>query len=678
MTDVNDKAPYFPNPPYIATLEENAPPGTSVTVVQAVDEDDPSKQSGNTQIKYSLDDDSDGRFAVDETTALITALTTFDREEEEDDVYHITIRATDQGTPQLSGTTPVTIQIHDSNDHRPQFYPKEYTASVPENAFPGFYVTAVNATDDDIGFNAALEFTIVSGNVPYAFYIKPLTGQVLVSGELDFESNPSYTLKINVSDLGIPQQTSNELATLHIKILDANDHPPVFSPDDYSISIFENTTIETSLLTLITTDEDTDIATPLSFEILSGDRADIFDVKPDPSNIRLGILYTTAGLDRESVDSYTLEIIVKDEDGLFDTCSVTITVLDVNDNGPHFVPSFFVGSILENIADPQFVVTLNAYDPDEPSNGSPFSYTILNGTVNDNFIIRPSTADIFSNGIFRYEEKREWKIWVEVTDSGNPVMSNITIVYIRIRDSINNNLPFNSSMTIILNAYQGKFAGGEIGKVYYQDDDFEVDENEYKIFSQNPASYFTVDAKSGNLSAQKDIPEGNYGLFVQVKEKPRNAGKPNVVFSAVNVIVQSISVEAVRMSTTIQFVDIHRAAILVGDYYSVLSTSLLKFFAVNLGGVTTSSDVLIFSIQRDLVNTQAINVQIAVRNSMYASGFMTSTEVLSKLAENRDSLQNIGKSLARDLWVERCISSFFVSKKNGVSPCLKTYQYQKT
>ena len=611
-------------------------------VVQAVDEDDPSTR-GNTKIRYTLDDDSEGRFAVDETTALISTRTTFDREEE-DNEYNITIRATDHGVPELSGTTVVTIKIQDANDHQPQFNPKEYSTSVPENAFPGFYVTTVNATDGDIGFNAKFEFTIVAGNEPYAFYIDPSTGQIMVSGALDFESKSSYTLKINVSDQGIPQMTTSELATVDITILDANDHPPVFEPDNYLTSIYENVAIGTSLLTLTTTDGDTAIETPLFFEVIFGDRADIFDVKSDPNDRHLGILYTTAALDRETLDTYTLEIVAKDEDGLFDICVVTVTVLDVNDNGPHFVPPFYVGSIFENIADPQFVVTLNAYDPDEPSNGAPFSYRIINGTVNDNFVVRPNTAEIYSNGMFKYEEKQEWEIWVEATDSGNPSMSNLTIVYIQIKDSINNNEPFNASMTIVLNAYQGQFAGGVIGKAYYQDNDFEVDQNGYQIASQNPGSYFTIDTRTGNLSAPKDIPIGFYGLFVKITEKNRNVAQPKVAFSAIYVIVQNISQVAVRMSSTVQFVNIHKETIFVGDYYSILDTVLPRFFTANLGGVSAPSDVFIFSIQRDLVNNHAINVQFAVRNILYPSKFMSSTDVLTKLLENRASLQQIGES----------------------------------
>lgn len=133
--------------------------------------------------------------------------------------------------------------------------------------------------------------------------------------------------------------------------MDVNDYFLVFFLDDYSIFIFENIIIEILLLIFIIIDEDIDIVMLFFFEILLGDWVDIFDVKLDLSNIWLGILYIIVGLDCELVDSYILEIIVKDEDGFFDICFVIIIVLDVNDNGLYFVLFFFVGSILENIVD---------------------------------------------------------------------------------------------------------------------------------------------------------------------------------------------------------------------------------------------------------------------------------------------------------------------------------------
>lgn len=617
-------------------------------VVQAIDEDNPSEE-GNTDLTYTLDDDSNGLFVIDRTSGLISNTMTFDREGDPENEYNVTVRATDKGAPQLSGTTIVTIRVEDANDHKPKFDPLEYRASVPENAYPGYFVTEVNATDGDLGFNALLEFTTVSGNDPYAFFINPASGVIMVSGELDYESRKIYTLKINVSDQGIPKQTSAELATVFITILDVNDHPPVFVPDEYSISVKEDVAVGTSLLSLVTTDIDVGTETKLWFTVEFGDPADIFDVKPDPNDPSIGILYIAAPLDRESVSSYKLEIKAEDADKLFAICFVTVTVLDVNDNGPHFVPPLYLGSIVEKVSTPQLVVTLSAYDPDEPTNGPPFEYEILNGTVEGNFYIEPSTktsttAEIYSSGSyeFSYEDKREWKLWVQVTDSGNPAMSNITVVYIVVKDSVNNNEPFNATMTIILNSYKGHFVGGDIGMVYYRDNDFEVDENGYKIATQNPGSYFTIDANTGHLSAPKDIPTGNYGLFVRITEKNRNdVSQPKVVFAGVNVIVRNISETAVQKSTTVQFVQIHKEALFVGDYYSKLDEVLGAIFRYDGGDYYIQYYVYIFSIQMDVDNPQAINVQLAVNT--YKNEYWSATDVLTKLLEKRSSLENIGK-----------------------------------
>ena len=630
-------------------------------VVQAIDEDDPSEE-GNTDLTYTLDDDSNGLFVIDRTSGLIYNTMTFDREGDPENEYNVTVRATDKGAPQLSGTTIVTIRVEDANDHKPKFDPLEYRASVPENAYPGYFVTKVNATDGDLGFNALLEFTTVSGNNPYAFFINPATGVIMVSGELDYESRKIYTLKINVSDQGIPQQTSAELATVYITILDVNDHPPVFVPDEYSISVKEDVAVGTSLLSLVTTDIDVGTGTKLWFTVEFGDPADIFDVKPDPNDPSIGILYLAAPLDRESVSSYKLEIKAEDADKLFAICFVTVTVLDVNDNGPHFVPPLYLGSIVEKVSTPQLVVTLSAYDPDEPTNGPPFEYEILNGTVEGNFYIEPrtktsTTAEIYSSGSyeFSYEDKQEWKLWVQVTDSGNPAMSNITVVYIVVKDSVNNNEPFNATMTIILNSYKGHFVGGDIGKVYYRDNDFEVDENGYKIATQNPGSYFTIDANTGHLSAPKDIPTGNYGLFVRITEKNRNdVSQPKVVFAGVNVIVRNISETAVQKSTTVKFVQIHKEALFVGDYYSKLYEVLGAMFRYDGGDYYIQYYVYIFSIQMDVDNPQAINVQLAVNT--YKNEYWSATDVLTKLLEKRSSLENIGKIIFFLIWVQKIVS----------------------
>ena len=71
--------------------------------------------------------------------------------------------------------------------------------SVTENASLGAVVGTVAATDADA--NSSLStWTIVSGNTGSVFAINPATGQITVSGALNFEGTPSYSLGITVSD----------------------------------------------------------------------------------------------------------------------------------------------------------------------------------------------------------------------------------------------------------------------------------------------------------------------------------------------------------------------------------------------------------------------------------------------------------------------------------------------
>lgn len=107
-------------------------------------------------------------------------------------------------------------------------------------------------------------------------------------------------------------------------------------------------------------------------------------------------------------------------------------------------------------------------------------------------------------------------------DNGNFVMLNIIVVYIEVKDFVNNNVFFNVIMMIILNLYQGCFVGGVIGKVYYRDNDFGVDENGYIIMMQNLGLFFILDINMGYFFVLENIFVGNYGFFVCVIEKNRN------------------------------------------------------------------------------------------------------------------------------------------------------------
>ncbi|KAG8004171.1 Cadherin-related family member 2, partial [Nibea albiflora] len=76
----------------------------------------------------------------------------------------INVTATDKGTPPLSATVPVIINIEDVNDKKPHFEKSSYAFSVKEGE-KGAPVGSVYAVDLDqtVDFNR-ISFRIVSGS----------------------------------------------------------------------------------------------------------------------------------------------------------------------------------------------------------------------------------------------------------------------------------------------------------------------------------------------------------------------------------------------------------------------------------------------------------------------------------------------------------------------------------
>jgi len=64
----------------------------------------------------------------------------------------------------------VTIHVDDVNDHTPHFVRSLYRASMSEGLGKGASVTSVSATDNDVGVNARLTYTLAERDREY-FYI---------------------------------------------------------------------------------------------------------------------------------------------------------------------------------------------------------------------------------------------------------------------------------------------------------------------------------------------------------------------------------------------------------------------------------------------------------------------------------------------------------------------------
>ena len=139
-------------------------------------------------------------------------------------VFNLLVQVKDNGSPSLSNETTVTVTLNDVNE-APVFNPTG-SFSLSENSGAGTSVGSVSATDPD--FFQTLTYSIVGGNTGGAFTINSHTGQITVANAaaVDYETNPSFSLTVRVSDNGSPSLAV--MTSVSVSLIDVNETTPAF------------------------------------------------------------------------------------------------------------------------------------------------------------------------------------------------------------------------------------------------------------------------------------------------------------------------------------------------------------------------------------------------------------------------------------------------------------------
>lgn len=119
LEDENDNSPQFSQRQFAATASEGKSKGTFVAQVQAFDAD----EDANARLRYHIvDGNHDNAFVIEPAfSGIVRTNIVLDREIR--DVYNLKIIATDEGVPQLTGTSTIRVHIVDVNDNQPTFPP---------------------------------------------------------------------------------------------------------------------------------------------------------------------------------------------------------------------------------------------------------------------------------------------------------------------------------------------------------------------------------------------------------------------------------------------------------------------------------------------------------------------------------------------------------------------------
>ncbi|XP_059426357.1 cadherin-22-like [Carassius carassius] len=432
VQDINDSEPKFLEGPYIGSVAELSPIGTSVMKVMASDADDPTYGS-SARIVYSVLE-GERVFTVDRQTGVIrTAVADLDRETQ--DRYELVVKATDMAGQMggLSGSTTVTIVITDVNDNPPRFPQKMYQFSVSEDAAVGTSIGRVIATDADMGENTDMSYLIKDEEGGELFRVSTdgdtQEAIITIKKPLDFENKRSHNVVVEAVNKQVDPRfmdlgSFRDQTIVRVSVSDV-DEPPIFIPSIGTIMEVQEDARLGALVGIVTArDPDMDNV-PIRFSIdQSTDQEQIFNIDPVTGAITLGKI-----LDRETAGwhNITVTAVEADNQSMASQTAVSIRILDVNDNPPELATPY-EASICEDAKPGQLIHTISVVDRDEPQSGHRFYFTLAPEASNNRHFtlwdIKDNTAGIRTQRSgFNRQEQNVYLLPILVVDSGPPALS---------------------------------------------------------------------------------------------------------------------------------------------------------------------------------------------------------------------------------------------------------------
>nr|XP_029505842.1 protocadherin gamma-A3-like [Oncorhynchus nerka] len=438
VLDVNDHAPSFPIQDIQFEISESANVGARFLLESAVDPD----VGLNALQNYILTPNYN--FILKQHAnpdgskyAEMVLQKSLDREEHP----HLSVKllAVDGGTPQRSSTVNIEITVLDVNDNAPVFNQSLYRATVMEDAPKGTYITTVNASDVDSGSNGQISYYLskLKGNTVDIFNIDMATGTISVSGQIDYEKDNKYEIRVEAKDQGGLTDSSKVV----IEVLDVNDNAPVINVMSFSSLVSEDAPPGTTVAIIHVKDADSErngqitcsINTNLPFKIQS-------------SLSSYYNLISDIAFDRETTPEYNITITATDSGSppLSSTSTLHLRISDVNDNAPLFHQGSYSTYVTENNSPGMSIFTVSARDSDWNQNAR-ISYlledTQISGTPVSTYIsINSETGVLHAVRSFDYEQIKHLTVVVKAQDGGSPPLSSNVTVKIMIQDQ-NDNSP---------------------------------------------------------------------------------------------------------------------------------------------------------------------------------------------------------------------------------------------
>ncbi|KAI5095506.1 cadherin-like protein 26 isoform X1 [Silurus meridionalis] len=181
--------------------------------------------------------------------------------------------------------------------------------------------------------------------------INARTGQVFVHKKVDYETHKNLSFKFEARDQNHKLDTN---LGVEVKILDINDHAPVFTQNHYETTLTESVPQDSLVIRVSASDKDEPTSPNGTFNFL------IDSVTPKTDNVEfyikqnntIGNIYFKGCLDYEKAQKYTLLIKAMDNGDkiqLSSTCTVVLNIIDKNNHLPEITGQTSRGQVEKSL-----------------------------------------------------------------------------------------------------------------------------------------------------------------------------------------------------------------------------------------------------------------------------------------------------------------------------------------
>ncbi|KAM9377514.1 uncharacterized protein KZ484_009838 [Pholidichthys leucotaenia] len=327
ITDINDNIPEIIVTSLTTPVAEDSADGTVIALISAKDPD----SGDNGKVTLSLSPASP--FKLNPSISNHYSLVTnglLDREKHAQ--YTVKIRASDKGKSPLTSEKIIVVELSDVNDSPPVFSQPSYVVYVKENHPPGKILCSVSATDNDVGENAKISYSILDSKVQDVsvssyVYINSDNGSIYSMHSFDYEKLKVFQIQVQAKDQGSPCLSSN--ATVHVFILDQNDNAPtVIYPSSAALGSLSHQRMPRAakpghLVTKVTAvDADSGHNAYICYRLAEATDASLFTVTMYTGEVR-----TKRAVSEQDDSSQRLVIEIKDDGDPVQSSTVTVSIL---------------------------------------------------------------------------------------------------------------------------------------------------------------------------------------------------------------------------------------------------------------------------------------------------------------------------------------------------------------